>query len=252
MEIKLMVFNPDGEVNYHKSFKTGILSSNKCDIAFDNLGNLIFGVTFVDSLVSTDVNIPNAGLEDFAVISFTSSGVLNNILTESTPSNECLKYVFNDNFDCFIAGEVEGDLRQRTLGSQNFYFADTTNNSLSFIAYLNTNSIQSKATSSNGKSLDSEFKNRNLTNQTINSISVFPNPTTGELNLKFNSQNLETGSTKISILNAVGKVVWMQEFEQNQTGNKLIETSASWPAGVYFLQVDAPNANKQIIKIIKL
>jgi Secretion system C-terminal sorting domain len=138
------------------------------------------------------------------------------------------------------------------LGSQNFYFADTTNNSLSFIAYLNTNSIQSKAASRNGKSLDSEFKNRNLTNQTVNSISVFPNPTTGELNLKFNSQNLESGSTKVSILNAVGKVVWMQQFEQNQTGNKFIETSASWPAGVYFLQVDAPNVNKQIIKIIKL
>jgi len=76
------------------------------------------------------------------------------------------------------------------------------------------------------------------------SISVFPNPTNGDLNINF-ARNL--GAADINIINLNGQIVLNTSLEAN--GNNTIETS-KLVSGIYFAEITSDNGNATI-KFIK-
>lgn len=76
------------------------------------------------------------------------------------------------------------------------------------------------------------------------SVSLFPNPTNGELNIDFSK---ELGSTNINIVNTIGQTVINTSFEG--IGRKTINTN-NLATGVYFAQITAESGNTTI-KFIK-
>lgn len=81
-----------------------------------------------------------------------------------------------------------------------------------------------------------EYTNLGLTNQNNQSITVTPNPTTGQITLQgdFNNQNL------IKLYNLSGELVLETQAKQNTISIEEL------PTGVYFLHL-----NKDVIKVVK-
>lgn len=77
-----------------------------------------------------------------------------------------------------------------------------------------------------------------------NSISLYPNPTKGNINLNFSK---DLGSTSVSIINIIGQTVLKTNVDGN--GLKAINTNGL-AAGAYFAQI-ATNTGKTTIKFIK-
>lgn len=75
-----------------------------------------------------------------------------------------------------------------------------------------------------------------------NSISAFPNPTNGKINLLLNHK-VET----LKLINALGQAVLQQE---NITQEKLILDISEQPVGLYFLEIQQKNNIKRV-KVVK-
>lgn len=77
-----------------------------------------------------------------------------------------------------------------------------------------------------------------------NSISVFPNPTTGLLNIAFD--NADMGSYNVEIYDALGRLVSSENV--NVSGNHSMDISA-YPEGLYIVRISTPAfvANKKIM-----
>ena len=77
-----------------------------------------------------------------------------------------------------------------------------------------------------------------------NSISVFPNPTTGLLNIAFD--NADMGSYNVEIYDALGRLVASENV--NVSGNHSMDISA-YPEGLYIVRISTPAfvANKKIM-----
>ena len=78
--------------------------------------------------------------------------------------------------------------------------------------------------------------------------SVFPNPTTSDVNLKF--ETTENANVTINVQDIFGRVILTQKVEANQGFNLVIVNTAEIPAGAYFLTVNDGSSilTKKIIK----
>jgi len=75
------------------------------------------------------------------------------------------------------------------------------------------------------------------------SLTVFPNPSNGHFQI---SSNQPFKQTFIRVINAVGDLVYNEEFAEN----KLIEFSIEQPAGVYFIEIVSDNNQKTVHRIL--
>jgi hypothetical protein len=77
------------------------------------------------------------------------------------------------------------------------------------------------------------------------SFSVFPNPTKGEINLKFESNELIFQDIELKIISTLGKIV----FQRNVTG-KSVKLKLDLEDGVYFIQLSTPEGRFATRKLI--
>jgi len=89
-------------------------------------------------------------------------------------------------------------------------------------------------------SLNVEFTTPNiredmLTTVGINDLSVYPNPTRGDLNVSFSTETPEPMTLKL--MDAHGKAVWSQHLEAQTGNNDLHYTLNGLASGIYLLQV---------------
>ncbi|WP_298395919.1 T9SS type A sorting domain-containing protein [Flavobacterium sp.] len=87
----------------------------------------------------------------------------------------------------------------------------------------------------------------NLSNNTLDSsiFSIYPNPTTGVFNIKFNST---FENYTITIRNYLGQIVKQEKISRVDTYTNSIETQS----GFYFIELENKNHQKIIFKIIKI
>lgn len=78
----------------------------------------------------------------------------------------------------------------------------------------------------------------------INTIQLFPNPTDGLVNIQFNS---EFKHLKVNVKDVTGSLIQKQTFEK---GNELI-LHLDQPKGVYIIELELSEKQKEIFKIIK-
>lgn len=114
------------------------------------------------------------------------------------------------------------------IGNNDYLFRPaTTNNKLFFVANdgITGNELWSLTDGMAG------FKEIKLDK----SLSVFPNPTSGELNIKSNSNN----NSKLEIVNCLGQTVLTQNYSDNIDVSRLVP-------GYYFIRID--NAYSKFVK----
>ena len=68
----------------------------------------------------------------------------------------------------------------------------------------------------------------------INSLSVYPNPGNGIFNIDISEQELT--SFKVTVINSLGSVVYVQEFDQGENSLKIDLTN--YPDGIYYLKIE--------------
>ena len=78
----------------------------------------------------------------------------------------------------------------------------------------------------------------------INLESVYPNPTSGYVNIDLGDLDPEV---KLVLRNVTGKVV----FEQEYSGNKEIRFEIEGPSGIYFLELQYSETKSKFIKLVK-
>ncbi len=116
-----------------------------------------------------------------------------------------------------VFGQVESHLSCTKVNGQTYYPSNTSSCNL-------TTSINS---------LDNTF-----------AVNIFPNPTTGELNIKIVPST--HSSVSVIIINTLGEIMFKEKI--NSTGNKL--DISSLPKGLYFIKLNS-GENTIIKKIIK-
>jgi hypothetical protein len=79
--------------------------------------------------------------------------------------------------------------------------------------------------------------------------SIFPNPTTGKVNIQFNV----TKNTVINadVMDALGKVVLKQALVFSSTDNTQVINIANLPNGLYFVTLTNSENKAQTIRIVK-
>ena len=82
-------------------------------------------------------------------------------------------------------------------------------------------------------------------NQTsLSSISIYPNPTTGNITINLREVKKEI---QTKVINSLGKVILTQQFESTSIAN--LEINA--PTGFYYLQIEIPNEGTITKKFVK-
>ena len=92
------------------------------------------------------------------------------------------------------------------------------------------------------KVLDSSVTS--LAEQLTGSFTAYPNPVSGsKINLKLNKMG--TGTASLSIVNAIGKLVYQQEIDCSEQ-NFEIGLKSKLTSGVYYLSLTGQHNNKTI------
>ena len=82
------------------------------------------------------------------------------------------------------------------------------------------------------------YNDASINESTINySFTTFPNPTTGLFTIKLN--DIKVNQIEINILNVQGRILQNKYFENNQVEHEFPMNIASFPSGVYFIQMRA-------------
>ena len=82
----------------------------------------------------------------------------------------------------------------------------------------------------------------------VSGFSLFPNPTTGNVNVSFNTSN--SNATTIVVLDVLGKEIYNQTIEVTSNVNHKTIDLKAFSNGLYFVKII--NGNDQVIqKIIK-
>ncbi len=68
---------------------------------------------------------------------------------------------------------------------------------------------------------------------------LFPNPAADQVNLRC---QLEPGPVSLSVVNALGKVFWKEEYEHSGGFFEERANLAQWPPGAYFLRIEQQGA----------
>jgi hypothetical protein len=134
---------------------------------------------------------------------------------------------------------------------------DGAGNSNSLISYdfIDQNSSKAgvvyyriKQTDFDGTSETFAWKAINTTSTQTNLLKVYPNPSTGIINLSL------TGSTSlqttVNILDITGRIVMNQQFESSDYFSTTLDLSSLLPAGLYYVEVI--NNNQRLIEKIIL
>ena len=90
---------------------------------------------------------------------------------------------------------------------------------------------------------------RSVTINTINAISIYPNPVEDILSFNFNP--IIDGKISIQIIDILGNVFIMKEFEESKEGGSKMIDISQLSAGVYILNIRTVNGNNVSEKIIK-
>jgi PKD repeat protein len=84
---------------------------------------------------------------------------------------------------------------------------------------------------------------------TLNSLELFPNPTEGELNLRFTLNNKEDLNFIVTDLS--GKVSQQHSFKANEGSNLVMFDTNSLSAGMYFLTIASGTSSKTMQFVVK-
>ncbi|MEL6443953.1 MAG: T9SS type A sorting domain-containing protein [Bacteroidota bacterium] len=81
------------------------------------------------------------------------------------------------------------------------------------------------------------------------SIASFPNPTHASTTLRIEMS--EQQDVRIAVFDVLGRSVWQDERYLNAGTSAVAIDSGSWPAGVYFVQVQTSNGGTDTVQITK-
>jgi hypothetical protein len=84
---------------------------------------------------------------------------------------------------------------------------------------------------------------------TLNSLELFPNPTEGELNLRFTLNNKEDLNFIVTDLS--GKVSQQHSFKANEGSKLVMFDTNSLSAGMYFLTIASGTSSKTMQFVVK-
>ena len=238
-------------------FKSYVLS--KCDT--NNDGNVqINEASLIDSLI-----IYNMGISDLTGMQYFSNLYWiqcdgNNISTLNTSNNPSLRFVVcvgnqitsidvSNNpllfyLDCRDNELSALDFRNRSIGSTP-YLDTRSNENLLCVSVDDTAYAYSSP----------YFFRDSITHYSTNcsigieenilpNISLYPNPTTGSINVEIGEHR---ASLMTTITNNLGSVILTQAFESSD----FIHLEISAPAGIYFLQIETSEGETKTLKVIK-
>lgn len=84
----------------------------------------------------------------------------------------------------------------------------------------------------------------------LQNISIYPNPTTHNLNIHFNAATSDIGN--ITIADISGQVLYKQQIDVNSGKNRRIINVNRYPSGLYTIAINTHNSGVQTIKWRKL
>ncbi len=180
----------------------------------------------------------SAGVTVYSGGPYTNTGVAGNqTLVNGTTWNlpaECYTFTIYDTYGDGMSGSTSGGVSNGDLGS----WTITTNGGATVVGSGGGNF---------GTSESFSFTNQSLSNDdfdSLNNISLYPNPTNGILNI---SANPVLGSPKnVTIYNNLGQIV----KTVNANSNEFSVDTANFSSGVYFIKLDFNN-NSKTLRFIK-
>lgn len=81
-------------------------------------------------------------------------------------------------------------------------------------------------------------------------FNVYPNPTSGILNIQFYDNNI--GKVKVSVFDANRRLMMDKEMDKNQAGLNTTIDATMYGRGVYFLQIILPDNQKVVKQFVKM
>lgn len=141
-----------------------------------------------------------------------------------------------------IHGEVVGTVRGagNSNSTLNYQFVDP--NPVSGIAYYRI-----KQTDFDGATEAFGWKAINMDIYSSSTLNVYPNPTTGTINLSLTATSAP--QTTVAVFDLSGRELLNQTFESNGTFFATLDLSSSLPAGIYYIQVqnDSQRSMEKIV-----
>ncbi len=121
-----------------------------------------------------------------------------------------------------------------TTLKENMYFVNDKENQIGVIYY------RVKQTDYNGDTKYSRIVSTTIAPELLDEVYVYPNPTTGNASITFNSQVEEKGT--LSILNAKGDVIEKREIQLIKgADNNFVIPTAKYENGIYMIVVNTPS-----------
>ncbi|TAF80079.1 MAG: T9SS C-terminal target domain-containing protein [Sphingobacteriales bacterium] len=111
-------------------------------------------------------------------------------------------------------------------------------NQVSFVdenPFIGDNYYQIKAIDKDGKVSNSATKSVKILTLTESTFSIFPNPVTSTLNIKFNS--ITAGNINLLVYNSTGKIVKQVQISANSGDNNFATSLSDVPTGTYALKI---------------
>jgi len=199
---------------------------------FDNIGITGDGV-----LIADGGTLP-IELVQFDVVNFGGKPAI-----EWTTATELNNNYFTversiDGTQAEVIGVVQGAGNSNMM--LNYQFVDP--NPVSGIAYYRI-----KQTDFDGTTETFNWKAINLEENQSSKLNVYPNPTTGSINLSLSAAT--AAQTTVTVFDLTGRELFNQIFDSNGTFFATLDLSSSLPAGIYYIQVQNDN-QRSIEKII--
>ncbi|MBK8602228.1 MAG: T9SS type A sorting domain-containing protein [Saprospiraceae bacterium] len=131
--------------------------------------------------------------------------------------------------------------RKALIGQNQFFFIDEK-------PYYGDNYYRIKAIDDNGKAKYTSVKSVNISTKSDVDISIYPNPVSTLLNLKFMSS--EAVKTNVLIYNTMGELVKSEAIEVKIGENNSVINLSKLPNGVYTIQmlIEGKMYTEKIIK----
>jgi hypothetical protein len=136
-------------------------------------------------------------------------------------------------------GTVKGAGNSNIITNYNFIDENSTNG----LVYYRL-----KQTDFDGTMVTFNWKAVNVSNLKSNVVKVYPNPTTGKVNLSIS--NISALVTTVKVFDLLGQEKYNQVFESSDVINTSIDFSSVLPSGVYYVEV--VNENQRTIEKLVL
>ncbi|HMG16908.1 MAG TPA: T9SS type A sorting domain-containing protein, partial [Saprospiraceae bacterium] len=223
-----------------------LIQENKFDIIFDSKGNLIAALTTNTNGQIDSLHIINGGGDDINFFIVDSTGDIFGAKRFCSSGMENIKKLFYDRGFIYFGGEFKNDSTFVFIG-HNEYYNVSKNLQHAYTSFIIANDFESPQSNGSPQSPEKISQNNFLS---LNNISIYPNPTSGEVAI--NLDLIKESNVKYLLIDINGIERDAGDFNNKFKNEIIVNKLKSLDAGIYFLKIYINDKLEKVEKLIKI